>query len=320
MDIQELKSSLRLPIIVAPMFLVSGTELVIESCKKGVLGTFPSLNGRTSQDFEQMLIEIRAALEKYKEETGREPAPFGVNLIVNKTNPRLMPDLQLCIKYKVPLVITSLGASRDVVDAIHQYGGLVFHDIIKKRHAEKAIEAGVDGIIAVAAGAGGHAGTANPFALVDEIRSFYGGPLVLAGAINSGKDILAAENMGADFAYMGTRFIATDESLAANEYKTTLINSQIDDLIYTAAVSGVQGNFLKSSIELAGIDLSQMKEQDFSDLSAQNDKAWKEIWSAGQGVAGISSIYTVSDLIDKIKSEYLEILSLNAAKLKRING
>jgi len=320
MNIQELKSSLTLPIIVAPMFLVSGTELVIESCKKGVLGTFPSLNGRTPQDFEHMLIEIRTALESFKLETGTEPAPFAVNLIVNKTNPRLIPDLKLCIKYKVPLVITSLGASQDVVDAIHQYGGLVFHDIIKKRHAEKAIEVGVDGIIAVASGAGGHAGTANPFALLDEIRSFYEGPLVLAGAINRGKDVIAAENMGADFAYMGTRFIATDESLASNLYKASLVDSHIDDVIYTDAVSGVYGNFLKSSIEKAGLDLSQKKEEDFSELSAQNDKGWKDIWSAGQGVAGIMSISTVSNLVDEIKSEYLEVLSRNAEKLKRIRG
>uniref|UniRef100_UPI003566FD73 NAD(P)H-dependent flavin oxidoreductase n=1 Tax=Ancylomarina sp. TaxID=1970196 RepID=UPI003566FD73 len=294
MNIQELKSNLTLPIIVAPMFLVSGTELVIESCKKGVLGTFPSLNGRTPHDFERMLIEITCALESFKLETGIEPAPFAVNLIVNKTNPRLIPDLKLCVKYKVPLVITSLGASKDVVDAIHQYGGLVFHDIIKKRHAQKAIEVGVDGIIAVAAGAGGHAGTANPFALLDEIRSFYKGILVLAGAINSGKDILAAQNMGADFAYMGTRFIATNESLAVDSYKASLVSSQIDDILYTDAVSGVYGNFLKSSIEKSGIDLSQKKKEDFSELSAQNDKAWKDIWSAGQGVAGIDAVVSVS--------------------------
>ena len=320
MNIQGLKSSLTLPIIVAPMFLVSGTELVIESCKKGVLGTFPSLNGRTPQDFEHMLIEITNALEAFKEEYGTDPAPFAVNLIVNKTNPRLIPDLKLCIKYKVPLVITSLGASKDVVDAIHQYGGLVFHDIIKKRHAQKAIEVGVDGIIAVAAGAGGHAGTANPFALVDEIRSFYKGPLVLAGAINSGKDILAAQNMGADFAYMGTRFMATDESLAATAYKDSLVDSHIDDVIYTDAVSGVYGNFLKSSIEKIGIDLSQKKEEDFSNLSAQNDKVWKDIWSAGQGVAGIKSITTISHLFDEIREEYKEALIQNAKKLEKLKG
>ena len=304
MEIQELKSSLSLPLIVAPMFLVSGTKLVIESCKKGVLGTFPSLNGRTVQDFENMLVDIISELEKFKVETGCQPAPFGVNLIVNRTNPRLIPDLQVCIKYKVPLIITSLGASKDVVDAIHQYGGLVFHDIIKKRHAEKAIEAGVDGLIAVAVGAGGHAGTANPFALISEIRSFFNGPLVLAGALNSGKDILAAETLGADFAYMGTRFIATQESLASADYKLTLISSYIDDVLYTAAVSGVHGNFLKSSIEKAGVDLTDKKEEDFSELSAENDKAWKDVWSAGQGTTGINSISTVSHLIDEIKLEY----------------
>ncbi len=319
MNIQELKSNLTLPIIVAPMFLVSGTELVIESCKKGVLGTFPSLNGRTPQDFEHMLVEIRTALESFKLETGIEPAPFAVNLIVNKTNPRLISDLKLCIKYKVPLVITSLGASKEVVNAIHEYGGLVFHDIIKKRHAQKAIEVGVDGIIAVAAGAGGHAGIANPFALLDEIRSFYKGTLVLAGAINSGKDILAAENMGADFAYMGTRFIATNESLAVDSYKASLVSSHIDDVLYTDGVSGVYGNFLKSSIEKANVDLSQNKEEDFSEFSAQNDKAWKDIWSAGQGVAGINSISSVSHLLDQIKREYKDALIQNVKKLKNLH-
>lgn len=308
MEIQELKSSLSLPLIVAPMFLVSGTKLVIESCKKGMLGTFPSLNGRSVQDFENMLVEIISELEKFTEETGCEPAPFGVNLIVNRTNPRLIPDLQLCIKYKVPLIITSLGASKDVVDAIHEYGGLVFHDIIKKRHAEKAIEVGVDGLIAVAAGAGGHAGTANPFALISEIRSFFNGPLVLAGALNSGKDILAVETLGADFAYMGTRFIATQESLASNDYKAALVSSKIDDILYTPAVSGVHGNFLKSSIEKAGIDLTDEKDEDFSELSAENDKAWKDVWSAGQGTTGINSISTISNLVDEIKLEYLDEL------------
>ena len=320
MNIQELKSNLTLPIIVAPMFLVSGTKLVIESCKKGVIGTFPSLNGRTPQDFERMLIEITGALGSFKVETRREPAPFAVNLIVNRTNPRLNPDLKLCVKYKVPLVITSLGASKDVVDTIHQYGGLVFHDIIKKRHAEKAIEVGVDGIIAVAAGAGGHAGRANPFALLDEIRSFYEGPLALAGAINSGKDVLAAQNIGADFAYMGTRFIATDESLAVDQYKASLVNSCIDDVIYTDAVSGVYGNFLKSSIEEAGIDLSQKKEEDFSELSAQENKVWKDVWSAGQGVAGIKAITTVSHLLDEIREEYEGALIQNTEKLKKLKG
>src|SRR6218665_672026 len=218
MDIKEFKSRLTLPVVVSPMFIVSGTKLVIECCKNGIVGTFPSLNGRTIETFEQMLIEITTELRKFQEETGKQPAPFGVNIIVNKTNPRVMPDLQMIVKHKVPLVITSLGAVKDLVDAVHGYGGLVFHDVIKKRHAEKAAEAGVDGIIAVSAGAGGYAGTASPFALVDEIRSFYSGAIALAGSLNNGKDIVAAESIGADFAYMGTRFIATEESLASDEY------------------------------------------------------------------------------------------------------
>jgi nitronate monooxygenase len=249
MRAKELKSRLSLPVIAAPMFLVSGSRLVIECCKNGIVGTFPSLNGRTSEAFEQMLIEITVALKKFEEETGLEPAPFGVNLIVNKTNPRVMTDLQLCIKYNVPLVITSLGAVKDIVDAVHSYGGLVFHDVIKKRHAEKAAEAGVDGIIAVAAGAGGHAGTASPFALVDEIKSVFNGVVVLAGAINSGNDILAAENIGADFAYMGTRFIATEESLASEAYKQMLLDTHIDDIVYTDKISGVNANFIKQTID-----------------------------------------------------------------------
>lgn len=304
MRVDELKSKLTLPVIVSPMFLVSGTQLVIEACKNGLLGTFPSLNGRTSEDFEKMLQEVTHALNQFQNETGIEPAPFGVNLIVNKTNPRLLPDLQLCVKYKVPLIITSLGAVKEVVDAVHSYGGLVFHDVIKKRHAEKAIEAGVDGIIAVTAGAGGHAGTANPFALVDEFRSFWDGALVLAGSINSGKDILAAEIMGADFAYMGTRFIATQESMASDAYKQMITHAGIDDILYTKGVSGVHANFLKPSIERSGIDLSHEKEEDFSELTASNSKAWKDIWSAGHGVAGIHSIPTVNVCVEQLKTDY----------------
>src|SRR5690554_2670084 len=217
MTIEKLKENIELPIIVSPMFIVSGTQLVIEACKNGVIGTFPSLNGRTNEEFEKMLIEITTELEKFEKETGKKPAPFGVNLIVNKTNPRLLPDLELCVKYKVPLIITSLGAVKEIVDAIHSYGGLIFHDVVKKRHAEKAAEAGVDGIICVSTGAGGHAGMAHPFALLNEIKSFYDGALIMAGSINTGQEVLAAETAGADFAYMGTRFIATKECAASEE-------------------------------------------------------------------------------------------------------
>lgn len=318
MTIEELKNRTVLPVIVSPMFLVSGSKLVIECCKNGIVGTVPSLNGRKAEDFEQLLIEITTALHQFKEETGQEPAPFGVNLIVNKTNPRLMPDLELCVKYKVPLVITSLGAVKEVVDAVHSYGGLVFHDVIKKRHAEKAIETGVDGIIAVAGGAGGHAGTANPFALADEIRAFYKGTLILAGAISNGKDILAAENMGATLAYMGTRFIVAEESLAQREYKEMLVASHIDDILYTDAVSGVNANFLLPSIENAHIDLTHKKEEDFSQLSGEHAKAWKDVWSAGHGVAGIHKIASVAEIVDELKKEYKATLLENAEKLKAL--
>ncbi|QES87935.1 NAD(P)H-dependent flavin oxidoreductase [Rhizosphaericola mali] len=318
MNINELKERVSLPVIVSPMFLVSGTKIVIESCKNGIVGTFPALNGRTSEDFENMLKEIISALEEFEKSSGIKPAPFGVNLIVNKTNPRLLPDLQLCIKYKVPIIITSLGAVKDIVDAVHDYGGIVLHDIVKKRHAEKAIEAGVDGIICVAAGAGGHAGTANPFALVEEIRDFYKGFLVLAGAINNGKDIVATTSIGADFAYMGTRFIATEESLASSDYKELLETAIIDDIIYTDAVSGVNANFLLPSIEKSGFDLTHKKEEDFSQLSGAHAKAWKDVWSAGHGVAGIHEILPVEKLVNNLKSQYKETLLKNSETLKSL--
>lgn len=308
MTITELKNRTQIPVIASPMFIVSGTQLVIESCKNGIIGTFPALNGRTSEDFEKMLNEINSELEKFEAETGKKPAPYGVNLIVNRTNPRLLPDLELCVKYKVPLIVTSLGAVKEIVDAVHGYGGLIFHDVVKKRHAEKAAEAGVDGIICVSAGAGGHAGMAHPFALVNEIRSFYDGALIMAGSINTGQEILAAEIAGADFAYMGTRFIATKECAASEEYKQMIVESGIDDVIYTDGVSGVPANFLKKSIELAGIDVSEKKEEDFSKLTGEHAKAWKDIWSAGHGVAEIKDVPSVSELVERLKSEYKSAL------------
>lgn len=304
MTLSELKSSLELPIIASPMFIVSGTKLVIECCKNGIVGTFPALNGRTSADFENMLGEIQSELKEFEAETGKKPAPFGVNLIVNKTNPRLLPDLEICIKHKVPLIITSLGAVKEIVDAVHSYGGLIFHDVVKKRHAEKAAEAGVDGIICVSAGAGGHAGIAHPFALINEIKGFFDGAVVMAGSINTGNEVLAAQIAGADFAYMGTRFIATKECLASDEYKEMILASGIDDVLYTDGVSGVMANFLKKSIEKAGINLSEKKEEDFSKLSGEHAKAWKDIWSAGHGVTEIKDVPTVSELVGRMKSEY----------------
>lgn len=304
MTLQELKDRTVLPIVVSPMFIVSGTRLVIESCKNGIIGTFPALNGRTSEAFEQMLIEITTALEAFEKETGKKAAPFGVNIIVNKTNPRVMPDLQLCAKYKVPLIITSLGAVKELVDAVHGYGGLVFHDIIKKRHAEKAAEAGVDGLICVSAGAGGHAGTANPFALVAEIKSFFKGAILLAGSLDTGRDILAAETIGADFAYMGTRFIATQECGASEEYKEMIVEAGIDDILYTDGVSGVNANFIKQSIEKAGVNLNEKKHEDVSTWTGDGAKAWKDIWSAGHGTAGITDVPSIAELVTRMKEEY----------------
>lgn len=316
MTIQELKDRLRLPVIVAPMFIVSGTKLVIEACKNGMVGTFPSLNGRTPEDFENMLIEITTELKMFEEETGKKPAPYGVNIIVNRTNPRVQTDLMICAKYKVPLIITSLGAVKELVDAVHGYGGLVFHDVVKKRHAEKAAEAGVDGIICVSAGAGGHAGTSHPFALVNEVKSFYNGAVLMAGSINSGNEVLAAQMVGADFAYMGTRFINTKECLAQKEYKQMIIESEIGDVVYTPGVSGVPGNFLVKSISNAGIDITQQKEEDFSKLSQDDAKAWKDIWSAGHGVTTIKDVPSVSELTDRLEKEYKDAIDF-ANSLKK---
>ena len=235
------------------MFLISCPKLVIECCKNGVVGTLPALNQKTTEGFEEWIIEIKEALSKYEKETGKNTAPFGVNLIVHPTNPRVMPDLQICIKHKVPIVITSLGAVSDLVDSVHNYGGLVFHDIIKRRHAEKATEAGVDGLILVAAGAGGHGGTINPMALINEVKTFFNKTILLSGCISNGNDIASALQMGADLAYMGTRFINVNESMADNSYQKMIMDSKAEDIIYTAAVSGVNASFLRPSLEAMGI-------------------------------------------------------------------
>ena len=289
------------------MFLISGPKLVIECCKNGIVGTFPALNQRTSESFEEWLLEIKTSLEKFEKETGKKPAPFGVNLIVHQTNPRLEADLKLCIKHKVPLVITSLGAVSQVVDAIHSYGGLVFHDVIKKRHAEKAAEAGVDGLILVAAGAGGHAGTINPMTLVSEIKKFYKKTVILSGCISTGRDIASALQMGADMAYMGTRFINTEESKATPEYRKMIIEAGASDIVYTASISGVHANFLGASLKAAGIteeDLKKDTKIDFGKELNTEAKAWKTIWSAGQGVAMIDNSLPVSTLVSTLKSEF----------------
>lgn len=310
---------LALPAIAAPMFLISGPRLVIECCKKGIVGTFPALNQRTSEGFEEWLIAIKSELETFEKETGIKPAPFGVNLIVHPTNPRLEADIKLCVKHKVPLVITSLGAVSMVVDAIHSYGGLVFHDIIKKRHAEKAQEAGVDGLILVAAGAGGHAGTINPMTLVAEIKSFFKKTIILSGCISTGRDIASALQMGADLAYMGTRFINTEESQAPEAYRQMIIDANANDVVYTAAVSGVHANFLGESLKAAGLTDEDLKKDTKIDFGKELDteaKAWKTIWSAGQGSAVIEDTLPVAELVDTLKTEFKEAIAEQAKLLE----
>ena len=302
--------NLSLPVIAAPMFLISGPKLVIECCKNGIIGTFPALNQRTTEGFEKWIIEIKSALDSFEKETGKKAAPFGVNLIVHQTNPRVKADLEICIKHKVPIIITSLGAVPRLVGAIHSYGGLVFHDVIKKRHAEKAAEAGVDGLILVCAGAGGHAGTLNPMPFIAEIKKFFHKTILLSGCISNGQDIASALQMGADIAYMGTRFINTKESKAPEDYRKMIIESGANDIVYTAAISGVSANFLRPSLEAMGITeemLKRTKKIDFGkELSAMEKeaKAWSTIWSAGQGVTNISDNPSVKDLIGLMKREF----------------
>ena len=309
-------NNLSIPAVAAPVFLISGPKLVIECCKNGVVGTFPALNHRTTEGFEQWVIEIKEALASFEKETGKKAAPFGVNLIVHPTNPRVQPDLEICMKHQVPLIITSLGAVSDLVDAVHSYGGLVYHDIIKRRHAEKAAEAGVDGLILVAAGAGGHAGILNPIALVNEIKQFFHKTILLSGCISNGNDVASALQMGADLAYMGTRFINTAESLADEAYQEMIINSKAEDIVYTAAVSGVNASFLRPSLEAMGIteDLwSKSKKIDFGselDAAKAEAKAWKTIWSAGQGVTSIQDVQPTKELIDQLIKEFKVALSL----------
>ena len=314
--------SLSLPVIAAPMFLISGPKLVIECCKNGIVGTFPALNQRTTEGFEDWIIEIKTALETFEKETGKKPAPFGVNLIVHQTNPRVQADLAICVKHQVPILITSLGAVPQLVGAVHSYGGLVFHDVIKKRHAEKAAEAGVDGLILVSAGAGGHAGTLNPMPFVAEIKKFFKKTIILSGCISNGRDVASALQMGADLAYMGTRFINTKESKAPDEYRTMIIDSGASDIVYTAAISGVSANFLRPSLEAMGITeemLTRTKKIDFGkELNAmeQEAKAWSTIWSAGQGVTNIEDNLSVEELVEKMKQEFVAAIEEQYQRLK----
>ncbi|KQB53284.1 2-nitropropane dioxygenase [Pseudomonas endophytica] len=304
-----LDQRLRLPVVAAPMFLISNPQLVLACCRNGVVGSFPALNQRDSSGFKAWLEEIEAGLAILD-----NPAPYAVNLIVHNSNPRLQVDLAICIEHKVPIVITSLGAVKEVVDAVHSYGGLVFHDVTTRRHAEKAAEAGVDGLIAVAAGAGGHAGTWSPFALVAEIRQFFDKTILLAGCINHGREILAAQVLGADLAYIGTRFISTQESHAPDAYKEMLLASHAADIIHTPAVSGVPASFMRQSLENAGFDLAALKTQGEIKLKplTEEAKAWKTVWSAGQGVGQINDLPSTEQLITRLDEQYREALSLTS--------
>jgi nitronate monooxygenase len=295
------RERLTIPAIAAPMFLVSGPDLVVEACRCGVIGTFPALNQRTSEGYEAWLTDIEERLAGL----GARAAPFGINLIVHKTNERLEHDLEITVRHRVPLVITSLGSVRGVVDQIHSYGGVVFHDVIHVHHARKAADTGVDGLIAVSAGAGGHAGSLSPFALLDEIRAFFDKTLILSGAITNGRQIAAAQLMGADLAYLGTRFINTRESLAPAGFKEMILEATARDVVYTAAISGVHANFLRASIVAAGGDPDNLPAHGGLQVTAEGEaKAWKNIWSAGQGVGSIHDIPSVTDLCGRLTREY----------------
>ena len=301
---------LSIPVVAAPLFLISCPELVIACCKSGIVGTVPALNHRSTEGFEQWIIQIKEELEVFEKETGKKAAPFGVNLIVHATNMRVQADLAVCVKHKVPIIITSLGAVPELVETVHGYGGLVYHDVIKKRHAEKAAEAGVDGLILVAAGAGGHAGTLHPIPLINEIRTFFHKTILLSGCLSSGQDVASALQMGADLAYMGTRFINVTESNASEDYRQMIIDSSAEDIVYTASVSGVHGSFLRPSLEAMGITEDQWKKSKKVDFGSELDaakaeaQAWKTIWSAGQGVSNINDVQTTESLVSQLKKQF----------------
>ncbi|MGE6780965.1 NAD(P)H-dependent flavin oxidoreductase [Ensifer adhaerens] len=304
-----LSGTTRLPVVGAPLFIISNPKLTIAQCKAGVIGAFPALNARPQSQLDEWLAEITETLADHDAKNpGRRAAPFAVNQIVHKSNARLEQDLMLCIKYKVPVVISSLGAVPEVNAAIHSYGGIVLHDVINNRHANSAIRKGADGLIAVAAGAGGHAGTLSPFALVQEIRSWFDGPLLLSGAISTGGAILAAQAMGADMAYIGSPFIATEEARASDAYKQMIVDSNAADIVYSNYFTGIHGNYLRPSISAAGMDPENLPEADPSkmDFAAATDgaKAWKDIWGCGQGIGAVKEVTSVAHLVDRLEREY----------------
>lgn len=302
-----LRTDLRIPVVASPLFIISHPPLVLEQCKAGIVGSFPALNARPVAQLDDWLAEVTETLAAHNATAARKAAPFAVNQIVHKSNSRLDHDLAMCVKYKVPIVITSLGAVPEVNEAVHSYGGIVLHDIIHDRHARKAIEKGADGLIAVAAGAGGHAGTLSPFALVQEIRQWFDGPVLLSGAIANGGAILAAQAMGADMAYIGSPFIATAEARADDAYKAMIVESRAADIVYSNLFTGVHGNYLKGSVRNAGLDPDNLPVSDPSAMNFGGDKtkAWKHIWGCGQGIGAVSSVTTAAELVDRLEREYL---------------
>ncbi|NRT55610.1 NAD(P)H-dependent flavin oxidoreductase [Sphaerotilus uruguayifluvii] len=307
MPLPPVLARLPLPIIGSPLFIISNPKLVIAQCQAGVVGSMPALNARPASQLDEWLAEITETLAAYDAAHPDAPsAPFAINQIVHRSNDRLEQDMALCAKYKVPIIITSLGARTDVNDAVHGWGGVVMHDIINNAFARKAIEKGADGLIAVAAGAGGHAGTKSPFALIQEIRQWFDGPLALSGSIASGGAVLAAQAMGADFAYIGSAFIATDEARASEAYKQCVVDSNSDDIVYSSLFTGVHGNYLKPSIRAAGLDPDQLPESDPSAMNFGGDakKAWKDIWGCGQGIGAIDAVVPAAERVARLRREY----------------
>lgn len=310
----QVLQGLRMPVIAAPMFTVSYPELVKAQCRAGIVGSFPALNARPAELLDEWLTQIQEELKAYQAKyPERKVGPISVNQIVHVSNTRLERDMQICVKHRIPIYITSLRAPiKEMIDAVHSYGGIVLHDVISLRHAEKALEAGVDGLILVAAGAGGHAGGLSPFALVGEVRKIFTGPIVLSGSISNGSAVLAANAMGADFAYMGTRFIASQEAHATEAYKRAIVEANASDIVYTDYFTGILGNYIKKSIENAGLDPNHLPAGDpgaFAKLSQENkdggaSKAWKDIWGAGQGVGLIDNVPTVAQIVDTLEQEY----------------
>ena len=313
-SIESLKSKLTIPVIGAPLFIISNPDLVIAQCKSGVVGSFPALNARPQNVLEEWIIRIKEELESYQASNPEaKVAPFAVNQICHNSNDRLFGDMELCVKHQVPIIITSLRPPEEIVTEAHSYGGLVFHDVISVKHAKKAAEQGVDGLILVCAGAGGHAGTLSPFALVREVREWFDGAIILSGSISDGSSVAAAKMLGADFAYIGTRFIATQEANAEPEYKQCLIDSAAEDIIYSSLFTGVHGNYLKPSVVNAGLDPNNLPDADktamnFGSGGNTDAKAWKDIWGSGQGIGSIQDAPPASELVSRLKEEYLEAI------------